>query len=166
MPRKIRQIRIQGNTAFITLTKGHVAVIDASFSPYVDQWNWTAMDGKGGVYAFRKVNKKNIFLHRVVAGDPVGLEVDHIDGDTLNNRKQNLRAATKSQNSQNVSKHFDGKAKYKGVSWGKSNSKWQAQIKANGVRHHLGYFLTQEDAKAAYDAASARLHGDFGKVSP
>ena len=107
--------------------------------------------------------KINIFLHRVIAGDPVGMEVDHISGNTMDNRMVNLRPATRLQNGKNLTKHRAGKAKYKGVSWGKSNSKWQAQIYSDGVKRHLGYFRCQTVAALAYIKASTEMHGEFGR---
>ena len=79
-------------------------------------------------------------MHSVIAKTPKGLETDHIDGDTLNNQKRNLRVCTKSQNQHNRKISSNNKSGFKGVSYNKKNKKWQADIQCNGVKIYLGYF--------------------------
>jgi hypothetical protein len=91
MPKSIRPIRVEGNVAFVPLTKGRESVIDAADVHLVEGFNWFAHVRGGGAYACSlrlSPKRKHIILHRIIMGDPDGLEIDHIDGDGLNNRRQ------------------------------------------------------------------------------
>jgi hypothetical protein len=106
-----------------------------------------------------------LHLHREVAkraGLSIeGLEVDHKDGDGMNCRRENLRPATKLQNSYNRGRNRNNKSGFKGVSWFARDSKWQAAISANGRQKHLGFYDTPEEAAKAYRTAAEQLHGAF-----
>lgn len=172
--RQIRPIRVEGNIAYIPLTLGYEAIIDAADVPLVDDWCWRAMVSRrrdGTVYtvyakrSFRLNGKmKTAYLHRQIAGDVQGMDVDHCDGDGLNNRRANLRHATRSQNMHNQRLSAANTSGYKGVVWSKAASKWQAQIKVNRKCKVIGCFSRVEDAAAAYAAASADLHKGFGRT--
>ena len=168
MPKKhIRPIRVEGQLAYVTLTKGYEAVIDATDVPLVEGFNWKAQIDSHTVYANRtgpRPRRENIIMHRVLMGFPVGLEVDHRDGNGLNNRRANLRDATVSQNRSNRKLGPGNKAKLKGVSWHKLAGKWQAHITANKKHVYLGLFNDADAAHAAYARASAELHGEFGRT--
>lgn len=175
MPKKhIRPIRVDGQLAYVTLTKGYAAVIDAADVPLVEGFNWTAMvkkrrDGEPrSVYATRNdrsgQKQRSVLLHRVIAGTPEGMDTDHIDGDGLNNRRSNLRHATTSQNIQNQRIAMHNTSGVKGVHWFKRDEKWRAEIQTHGKTRHLGLFETIEAAAAAYARASAELHGAFGRT--
>jgi hypothetical protein len=87
-------------------------------------------------------------------------QIDHIDGDGLNNRWTNLRDGSDGVNYHNiVAPQSNNTSGYRGVSWERSRGRWQAQIQANRKKRHLGYFDTPEEASAAYWAAKAELHG-------
>lgn len=168
--KSIREIRIEGNVAFITLTKGYEAVIDAVDVPLVDGFNWKSFVKKHTVYAVRTERighgkRRTVLLHRVIMGDPAGLQVDHRDGDGLNDRRFNLRNATRSQNLQNQRTGDNNTSGFKGVSWCKRDGKWRAHIRLDGKHHSLGYHDTPEAAHAAYCEASAFLHPDFGRTA-
>ena len=169
MPRKIRPIRVEGNVAFVTLTRGYEAVIDAADVLLVGGWNWFALVRPHTVYAYRtdcsSLKKRTVMLHRVIAGEPEALEVDHIDCDGLNNRRSNLRAATRAQNMHNMRTPKRNTSGFKGVGFDRLSGQWRAYIKINGKQHHLGCFTTPEDAHEAYVTASDRLHGEFGRIA-
>jgi hypothetical protein len=173
MPRKIRPIRIEGNIAYVPLTKGYEAIIDAADVHLVSGSNWFAQEYPRSVYAKRSRKKRGvvqcIFLHRVLMGDPEGFEIDHINGNGLDNRrsgeKGNLRVATKAQNGRNQRLFSSNTSGYKGVSFHKQASKWDARIMVDGKSRRLGLFSTPKDAAAAYAKASAELHGEFGRTS-
>ena len=162
-----RPIRIEGETAYITLTQGFTAVIDAADVPLVARWNWCAHVQAGTVYAQRTDHsgpkKRKVYLHRAIMGDPDGLDVDHRDGDGLNNRRNNLRKATTSQNICNQRIRSDNTSGLKGVS--PRYGKWQARITAHGKTRSLGWFPTPESAYAAYCKASLQMHGEFGRTA-
>lgn len=89
------------------------------------------------------------------------LQVDHIDGDRLNNAKENLRECTRSENQRNRGMQENNKSGFKGVSFDKSRNKWQAGIGVNGKRISLGRFDTPELAYSAYCKKASELHGEF-----
>lgn len=92
---------------------------------------------------------------------PKGFHIDHIDGDKLNNKWDNLRLATPSQNSFNSKIHIDNTSGVKGVSWQSSCNKWKASIKVNGNVFNLGTFATKDQAIAAVKKLRDLLHGEF-----
>ncbi len=165
----LRPIRIEGNVAYLTLTKGYVAMIDAADVPLVGMWNWTAKVTETNVYAKRNdcsvKPSRSIYLHRAILSAPAEMEVDHRDGDGLNNCRSNLRMATRTQNSCNVKRRASNSSGYKGACWDKRRSAWVAHIRVNGVQTHLGRFDTAEAAHQAYVDASARMHGEFGRTA-
>lgn len=165
---RLRPVRIIGEVAFVTLSGGHEAVIDAADAPAVARHNWSAFDrGRGRVYARRYEvidgKSKCVMLHRFILAPAAGADVDHINGDTLDNRRSNLREATRSENLRN------GRAKsgYKGVSRLKFETPrpWQARIYVDGRNHHLGTFATQEEAALAYNQAAAEAYGEFARLN-
>lgn len=92
-------------------------------------------------------------------------EVDHADGDRLNNRPGNLRGASRSQNQCNVGVMRSNRSGAKGVSWDRDRKMWRADIMLNYKRKHLGMFKTVEEGAEAYRAASAKLHREFGRAA-
>jgi hypothetical protein len=167
--RIVRPIRVEGDIAYVPLTQGYEAVIDADDVALVEGWNWCACVVGRMVYAVRTNNsdprRRLIHLHRAVMGNPEGLVVDHIDCDGLNNRRGNLRLATTAQNQHNSRAHKDNSSGFKGVYWCNSNQKWGASIQVNRKRRYLGSFVTPEEAHAAYCAASSKMHGEFGRIA-
>ena len=109
--------------------------------------------------------RKVIYMHRLIARTPDGLDTDHIDRSGLNNQRANLRHCTESQNQYNTSVPNNNTSGFKGVTWHRARQKWQAQIQANGEHIHLGLFKTAEAAAHAYDKAALRLHGNFANIN-
>lgn len=127
----------------------------------------TAVTAQG--YLRGTILGKNYLAHRVAwalfHGEwPCDL-IDHINGDPLDNRICNLRAATASQNRRNQKPLARNTSGLKGASWSKAAKKWRAQIRADNNTRHLGYFDTAQDAHDAYCRASAELHREFGRVA-
>lgn len=168
MPRNIRPIRVEGQLAYVPLTKGYEAIINAADVPLVKEYNWSACVRSRSVYAVRTDNTgltpRKVLLHRLLMSEPQGLEIDHRDGNGLNNRRKNLRSATHSENTYNRRVNKNNTSGLKGVYWYKRAQKWMARIGVNGNREYLGLFETPEEAHAAYCAASRKLHGEFGRV--
>lgn len=106
-------------------------------------------------------------MHREIIIPPYPLVVDHINHNGLDNRKANLRPATKSQNTINkpYKKKKGAHSKYRGVTWQKSINKWQAQIRAKGNPRVIGYFEDEIEAAKAYDAAAKKHHGEFAVLN-
>lgn len=88
------------------------------------------------------------------------MQIDHIDGNRLNNKWSNLREASQSQNSANATARPSSSG-YRGVSWYKTKNCWRAHIKAQGKGIHLGYFSDPKKAAEAYREAAKKYHGDF-----
>jgi hypothetical protein len=105
-------------------------------------------------------------LHRYVLGlkPRDGKIVDHINGNTLDCRKSNLRIVTISQNGFNSHRHFNSSTGYKGVDYHKAGRKYRARICFNGKRISLGYYKTAKEAYAAYCEASKKYHGEYGRT--
>ncbi|PXW51311.1 HNH endonuclease [Methylobacterium sp. B4] len=156
-------IRVEGNDAFVSLTQGLEAVIDAADVPLLSGYAWTAQVGaEGHAYARRYFRGGALLMHRVLMRAEKGLCVDHIDGDGLNNRRSNLRIANQSQNNMNMLVTRRNKIGVKGVSVGKTG-KFEAKIKYQDKNYYLGGFPTPEEASAAYYGAARVLFGDFAK---
>lgn len=165
-----RPVSAQGAIALVPLTRGCQAVIDAELAPKVGQHNWHAYPMGARMYArtYTQVNGKTraLFLHQLVTGKCYGLDVDHIDGDPLNNRRSNLRLATRAQNIRNSNKcHRPTSSVYKGVTLLRKNQRWWSKIRVDGGAIALGCYSTPEDAARAYDAAADHYFGEFAKTN-
>jgi len=149
---------------FIPLTKGKVAIVDVEDYEWLSQHKWHAVKTGDRFYAYRSKNKRSLSMHRVIMGEPKGMVVDHIDGNSLNNRRSNLRICTVAQNLQNR-RWTGGLSRYKGVCFVKRLNKWQAEITFNGRRMHIGCFDNEIDAAKAYDRKAAELFGEFAYLN-
>ncbi len=145
-------------------------VDDADFD-FINQWKWCAADNGGRLYVNRSGGmvlgkNTNIYLHRLLLKPPPGLVPDHIDGDTLNNQRSNLRIATYSQNQQNKTiKKGRKSSKYKGVSWHIQRKRWWAKIKLSHAVKSLGTFNLEDDAGRAYNKAAKEHFGEFARLN-
>lgn len=152
----------------IPLTQDRNAIVDAIDYDFLMQWNWHTHKKSYGekYYAARSLSGDILMMHNVILPVRRGLEVDHIDGDGLNNRKNNLRPATHSQNQKNRKKQ-KSKSGFKGISLDKryTNKKWRVYINSNGKRINCGGYATQEDAARIYDEAAKKYHGDFAALN-
>lgn len=161
------------HTIQIPLNNGKFSSIDAVDVDCLD-FKWTLAVYKGThSYLMRRAPRSQgghvIFLHRVILeralGRPLneGEFTDHINGDTLNNCRSNLRLANKAQNQMNQAKRKDNKSGVRGVCWVTGKKKWRATVAAYGKEHHLGYFDNIEDAIEARRAGEKRWHGEFSR---
>ncbi len=154
--------------ACIPLTKDRVALIDVEDLPLVMQYPWRATTRTRNTYASYdapvegQAKQKTILLHRLILGFPDGC-ADHINGNGLDNRRCNLRAATFSGNTQNGRKRTGTVSKYKGVTV--SRNHWKASIRSSKKDYHLGVFDREADAARAYDAAARRMFGEFANCN-
>jgi HNH endonuclease len=107
---------------------------------------------------------RRLYMHRLLLKAPVGVMVDHVNGDGLDNRRDNIRLCDKSQNNANQQK-TRGSSLYKGAYWCPRHSRWRAFIKADGKAQCLGYFKREEDAALAYNFAAMEKFGDFARLN-
>ena len=159
----------------IPLTQGYVAIVDDEDYEWLAARSWHIQksqrrkDGSMRLYAagYELVDGRTKVpsMHRVILGAPRGLMVDHKNGNGLDNRRENLRIATGSQNNANAPKRANCSSRFKGVSWFKNLQRWNAKIKINGRLKHLGYFTDEREAARAYDAAALEHFGEFARLN-
>jgi hypothetical protein len=153
--------------ASLPISRGLVALVDDVDLVWLQQWTWTAMahDNTTYVVRYEKVDgvRRAVYLHRQLMAAPSGVEVDHRNGNGLDNRRSNLRMATRSQQSANSKPQGD--RQFKGVYWHKSRREWRGQIKIGGRSKSLGTFATPDAAARAYDLAAREAYGDFAKLN-
>lgn len=151
----------------IPLTQGKVVLVDDDDYEKLNQFNWFAHWSGWGWRALRNkwVNGKGetIFMHREILNAPKGTQVDHINGNSLDNRKENLRFCTNQQNSFNRQAQKNNKLGIKGVSWKKSHKKFMARIKVGEKVIHLGHFDSAIKAALVYQEAEKKYFGEFAR---
>jgi hypothetical protein len=145
----------------IPLASGLVAIVDADDYDRLAQYKWHVYKSGRCYYARRYCSGNYFVMHHEIIYIPPGLVCDHINHDTLDNRKCNLRACTPSQNAQNRLPGNGGSSRYKGVCWHKECRKWMASICYNDDRIHIGLYDYEEDAAIAYDDKAIELFGEF-----
>jgi hypothetical protein len=150
----------------IPLTQGKVAIVDDEDYEHLRKFKWMAL-GNARKYAARTVRdpiQRAVFIHRIVMGNPDGMQVDHINGDTMDNRKENLRICTRQQNACNRKLNKNSASGVKGVTWHKRDLVWVAHIRVKTKGIHLGNFRNLDDARSAYEAAAKAMHGEFARL--
>lgn len=150
----------------IELTRDKVALVDDEDYEWLNQWKWYALNLPPCWYAARTLSipkKKMVIMHRLITNAPDGIEVDHKDNNGLNNTRDNLRFATRGQNSHNRSMSRNNTSGFKGVFM--DHGKWRARIRVNGKRISLGMYENIMDAVRAYDEAAKKYHGEFAKTN-
>ena len=108
---------------------------------------------------------KTILLHRFIMNPPIGVQVDHIDRDVLNNQKSNLRLCSSIQNSYNRNIQKSNTSGYKGVVWVQKKKRWRAVICFDSKTKSLGYHKCKHEAARAYNAAALIHHGEFARLN-
>lgn len=153
----------------IPLTKGRVALVDDEDFELLNQWSWCINKDGQWPYAIRRQRNaipNTIVMHRLLMGFPQGMEIDHIDGNTLNNQKSNLRICSSRQNKQNRRMTTRNSSGYKGVFYAiHPHNRWRAVISINGKTKHLGHFLDPRMAAMSYDEAAIKHFGEFAKTN-
>jgi hypothetical protein len=147
----------------IKLTKGMFAIVDDEDFDIVNSIKWNYSHG----YASRNKGCNGInhrFMHRFILNYDGSLQVDHINGNRLDNRKENLRIVTNQQNQFNRNKNKKGgTSKYKGVYFNRDNNNWRARICLNGITYNIGSFKNEEEAFSAYKNKASKLFGEYIK---
>lgn len=149
----------------IYLTQNLTTQVDDDDYEYLSQFNWYAAK-MGKFYAVRRgPNNTTLRMHAIILNPPDGMQVDHIDGNSLNNQRNNLRICTQKENARNRTKLEGTSSMYKGVHWREDIGKWQSYIYINRVKKILGNFMTQIEAAIYYDIAAKTYFGEFAKLN-
>lgn len=153
-------------TREIQLTQGRVAIVDEADYAELSQYKWYTQNSGHTGYAKRMTSKSLgrphlVRMHRVILDAPHDMQVDHINGDGLDNRRSNLRLCTNAENQHNRRKFKNTASKYKGLAFFSGPKMWGALIKIAGHKQWLGYFATEAEAAQAYDTAAIAQFGEF-----
>jgi hypothetical protein len=155
----------------ITISQNQSVKVDDSDYDYLNQYKWH-LTSKG--YAARRVHypstranqvAKIFLMHRILAFADRGYQVDHINGDKLDNQKSNLRLCNASQNQSNRRLQSNNTSGYKGVHYNKPQNNWRARVVVNRKTINLGGFSTPELAAEAYNLKAKELHGEFALLN-
>lgn len=148
-------------TREIPLTQGKVALVDDDDYEWLSQYKW-CFEGR---YAHRGHEGHHVYMHRMIVNAPKGMEVDHHDGNKLNNQRGNLRITTRGGNNANRPKRNNRTyhSQYKGVY--KNRKAWRVSFGTNGKSTDLGSFATEIEAAKAYDAAARAHFGEFARLN-
>jgi len=151
----------------IPLSRNKVAIVDDKDYELLSKHKWSVSSAG---YAKRSIKKgkdqKTIYLHRFIMNVPQDMEIDHINGDRLDNRKWNLRICTAHENRMNTGNVRENKtSKYKGVCWDKIRKKWFSQITVRNKCIKLGRYNDEIDAAMVYDKMAIRYFGEYSNLN-
>ncbi len=151
----------------IPLTQGKFTIVDAEDYEWLSKYKWHVDKGDSTDYAARSIAGKNFRMHREILNAPEGLLVDHRNHNGLDNRRENLRLCTASENNMNrrPSKRANKSSRFKGVSWDKRRRRYQAYIQQNGKTVRIGRFKSEIAAAKAYDKKAKELFGEFAYLN-
>lgn len=153
--------------AEIQLTKGYVALIDEADLPIINKYKWHASERKNSAIAQTSWRDKitgikgHLLMHRFLLNAQTGQSVDHINGNTLDNRRENIRIATAQENSWNSKAR--GVSGFKGVR--PVGRMWLASIAPNDIEINLGQYDTPETAAGVYDLVAKIVYGEFARLN-
>lgn len=172
------RVRIVGQTAYVDISSKRypstTVIVDvADLALVLDgSGRWCPLKGKCTLYSIRgrgpRKARKYDLLHRHLLGVTAPyIEIDHRDGDGLNNRRQNLRIASDKQNAQNSRRRRNGTSQFRGVSLDRARGMWTASIRRSDGkgRESLGRFVSEVAAAIAYDAAASERYGEFARLN-
>lgn len=149
----------------IQLSQGKVALVDDEDFGALSKHKWSALRRARSWHAVRRTADRYIYMHREIIGADCPREVDHADGNGLNNQRANLRAATRGNNMHNCGKRDlkSATSQFKGVCWDRRAGKWHAQSSVNYKNHHIGLFANEVAAAIAYDHFARHHHGAYAR---
>ena len=150
----------------IKLTQNKFSIVDNIDFLNLSRFKWH-LTSNGYAKGKRKLNDKwqNVSLHRFLLNPPLDKEIDHINGDRLDNRRRNLRIVNHSQNQQNAIKPNTNTSGFKGVTWKPKSKKWQSYIMVAKKFIYLGLYSSKEEAARFYNQAAVKYFGEFARLN-
>lgn len=147
------------------MISGRRVIFDESDAEVIESWPWRIWSKGYVAYRVRDEDGRIpvVLLHRLLTGARPGEFVDHVNGNPLDNRRQNLRICTHAENMRNRRRPKHNTSGFKGVY--ASGRRWRAEIVFEGARYRLGSYATPEEASAAYAVAAVKLHGEFARAA-
>lgn len=143
----------------------NTVLIDRKDYHLISDYRWSLIKRERTFYATARINGVPVLMHRLILdATESNLDVDHRDGNGLNNTRANLRLATRSQNASNrrlSNKH----GVYKGANWNKVIKRWVVKVCKDRKVHYGGCFINEHDAAIAYNELAKKLHGEFALVN-
>lgn len=154
----------------IPLTQGQFAIVDDEDYEALSKVKWYASKTPNTYYANRCKEKRDgkqikVPMHRQILNAPSNLIVDHINHDGLDNRRENLRLCTHTDNMRNRKINYNNRSGFKGVTWDKTHKKWRPNIQVDGKDMFLGYHFCIIKAAKIYDENARKFFGDFAKTN-
>jgi len=157
--KRYNRFDVAGGLAVGVTAKGEQFIIDADDQVLIQPYSWYKTNN--GYIATRDSMDNLILLHRLIMGVEGKSVIDHINHDTTDNRRENLRISTYSENMFNAKLRSDNSTGATGVHWSFQRGKWQAEIQVRGKTHHLGFFEDIEDAVVARKAGEEKYFGEY-----
>ena len=157
----------------ILLTQGKITLVDDKDFPNFSKHKWYFKGGYGNGYAMRglkrseggKKGDKMVSMHRLIMNAPEGFEVDHINGDKLDNRRVNLRICLKEENHRNRGLQSNNTSGFKGVSRRRDLKKWAVHVNVDGKKTSVGHFDDLKEAAKAYNKAALKYYGNYARLN-
>ena len=159
----------------IQLTQNKATMVDDADYEWLSKNGWYARNTRGLFYAQRTLRtadgkRHQVLMHREIwkhhhGSIPKGMEIDHINGNPLDNRLENLRLCTHAQNMANERKKAPHSSKYRGVNFNKYKGRWEAKIQSNSKPIHIGTFISETEAAKAYDTMAQELFGNLAQLN-
>ena len=153
----------------IKLSQNKIAIVDDEDYEMLIKHKWYANKLKHKWYVntnVRIANKRTVIrMHRMILKPNTNVQVDHINGNSLDNRKDNLRLCNNAENMRNRDKPRNNTSGYKGVTWNKDMKKWQAQIMVNYINIILGYYKDIKKAARVYNEAALKYFGEYAYLN-
>jgi hypothetical protein len=149
------------NIAHLNIGRNHIAIVDLDMLSKLTPYKWhfhKAKKGRTAGYVYTRIDGKEVKMHQFILGKKEKLEIDHKNGNGLDNRKRNLRHCSHGVNVQNSKGR--GSSRFKGVSKHHENNKWQVRITYKKQLYFLGVFDDQYDAAREYDKKAKELYGE------